>query len=191
MSNKNLNKYLNDELFHAAVNSILFQTLEIFYVEDLILKMLTKKHHLRLSEQEQRSDITNQLNLMINSILHPNEDYYKYLLSDLKEELETYKELNDFIAPEGLPLYINFLISVGFPFDVEYLDKENFYQLIEELKQTPEFIECETKRKNFINKAISPMKNFLKRYDINEFNERYSERIDMFGEEKKIRTKFL
>lgn len=169
----------NNSLHYQTVDYIYRHTINIFDSEDHLLILLTKKHNLGLSpnDLEKRNKITKAITSYIDEFLSYEEKHYQEISSRLNNE-----QYEIFLSPEGVPHYIKFLLSIGFPFEAEYLDKENFYQLISEIKQTPDFIEYENKRKDFIENFIRSMENYLKDY----YHKRY-----FTQQNKKIRSEFL
>lgn len=138
-------------LFHIRSN-----IRHIFWDETIILNLIIRKHQLDFTHDnfEERKQITSVINSHIKNELFKSEEKFQKFISDFKNDIERYEELKDFIRTNEIPHYIKFLTSIGFPFDVDNIDKDNFYQLVSELKQTPEFIEFEIKRKDFIENYI-------------------------------------
>lgn len=150
----------------------------IFDNEKEILRLLNQKYSLSLNNEdlEKRKELTELINEYIKLGIKENEKQYQILPSYLEKMIrrdffyykhtpeffeDIYKRIHKYISPEGVPTYINFLLSIGFPFDLEYITEENFNELILEFNQTPDFIEWENKRNNFVNNFFIPLENKL------------------------------
>ena len=151
-------------------------TLFIFDNEKEILKLLIQKYSLSLSNEdlEKRKELTELINEYIEVGIKENEKQYQILPSYLEKMInkdffyykpipelieDMCKRIHNYISPEGVPNYINFLLSIGFPFDLVNMTEENFNELILEFNQTPDFIEWKNKRNNFINNFFIPLEN--------------------------------
>lgn len=153
-------------------------TLLIFDNEKETLKLLIKKYSLGLSNEdlEKRKELTELINEYIEVGIKENEKQYQILPSYLDKMINRdffyYKpmpeliedmcnRIRNYISPEGVPNYISFLLSIGFPFDLVNMTEENFNELILEFNQTPDFTEWKNKRNNFINNFFIPLENEL------------------------------
>lgn len=146
--------------------------------EKEILKLLIQKYSLSLNNEdlEKRKELTELINEYIEVGIKENEKQYQILPSYLEKMIrrdffyykpipelieDMCKRIHKYISPEGIPNYISFLLSIGFPFVLENMTEENFNELILEFNQTPDFIEWENKRNNFINNYFIPLENEL------------------------------
>lgn len=146
--------------------------------EKEILKLLIQKYSLSLNNEdlEKRKELTELINEYIEVGIKENEKQYQILPSYLEKMIkrdffyykpipeaieDMCKRIHKYISPEGIPNYISFLLSIGFPFDLENMTEENFNEIILEFNQTPDFIEWENKRNNFINNFFIPLENEL------------------------------
>lgn len=149
---------IDNKSLHYSAFRIYRKAREVFSTECFILELIAEKHYLDFTNDnlKQRKEITKNIKVGMENLLDEyQKDYQKNLLA-YEKEIELY-ELNKFVSFEPVPNYISFLRSIGFPFDLENIDKEDFLHLISEIKQTPEFIEYKAKRNDFIDNTIRPL----------------------------------